>query len=223
MEPSHNDGVRRKESQGMQPRTKRQTEVWECIRRLTRAHGYPPTRSEIARELARVRGTVQEEITQQTVDVHVNALAAKGWLEVDKGKARALKLRTPDEVPLVRLEIESVNEETMPGRYADAFEPRADYFAEVADDTMEGLGVRSGDLLAVKKATSAQSGDVVIAELARTRTCRRIERTDDGMVRLAGMPAKQDETARPIILDEAALRVEGIVIGTIVFRGLHSA
>lgn len=196
----------------MEAPTKRQKEVLDCIRRLTAAQGYAPSRSEIARELG--------VGTQQAVDAHVKALIAKGWLQRTKGSARTLRLCTPTQVAVVALDEKAPSMPTISGRWADAFQPRADYFAEVADDSMSGLNVERGDLLAVQSTTEAQSGDVIIVRLAKTRACRRLEHLDGGMVRLTPAPRTPDSAVRPIMLDEAALVIEGIVIGTIACRSL---
>ena len=190
----------------MQPPTKRQREVLDFVNQFARTHGYPPTRSEIAKHLS---------VTQPTIDSHIKALAERGLLEVSKGRSRAIRVRTPDDVPLVALGEPQADQGTVSGRFAERFEPRPEFFAEAVDDTMSGAGIRCGDLMAVKAETNAQNGDIVIAQLTTGRCCRRLERLANSMVRLSTMPAS---AARPIKLDEAALRIDGIVIGTIAFR-----
>ena len=123
-----------------------------------------------------------------------------------------------DDIALVPLGESQGHRETISGFYARRFDPRPAFFAEAVDDTMTGAGIQCGDLMAVKATTNARDGDIVIAELTTGRCCRRLERLANNMIRLATMPAS---AARPITLDQTALRIEGIVIGTICFRALQ--
>ena len=193
----------------MQPPTTRQLQVLEFVNDFTRVHRYPPSRGEIAEHLS---------VTQQTVDSHIKGLVARNLLEVDKGRSRGIRVRTPDDVALIALGESQENRETISGFYARRFDPRPGFFAEAIDETMSGAGIRCGDLLAVKRTNEAQDGDIVIVELTTGRCCRRLERVGKNTIRLSSMPAS---AARPIKLDEAALRIEGIVIGMICFRTLQ--
>ena len=181
---------------------------------LTAQLGYPPSRKELARELGRATQP-HTTVTEQGIDNHVKALVAKGLLAVTKGRSRSIRVLTPDDVELIRLGQSKTVEESVPARYAQRSDPQPELFAEAIDDTMSGAGIRCGDLMAVKAVTKAENGDIVIAQLATGRCCRRLERLANSMVRLSTMPAS---AARPIKLDEAALRIDGIVIGTIAFR-----
>ena len=194
----------------MKPATPRQMEILDAIKRLTEAKGYPPTRIEIAREVG-IR-------SQQAVDRHIRSLTSLGLVDVRKHHARAIRVREPGEIERIALGQKETTHKRVPSAYADAFTPRPDYFAEVADRTSHGLGVEPGDLLAVKRTKEAQDGDVVVARLNANRVCRRLARVEDTLMRLEAIPPS---AAKSIMLDEAALCIEGIVLGTITFRTLQ--
>ena len=194
----------------MKPATPRQMEVLEAIKRLTAAKGYPPSRVEIGREVGGV--------TQRAVDHHVRKLTELGLLEVDKHQARSIRVREPDHIERIGLGEKRGPHSTVPSAYANEFTPRPDCFAEIRDTTTPGLGVEPGDLLALKRTNKARDGDIVIVELNATRVCRRLTRVEDTTMRLEAIPP---EAAKPIVLDEAVLRIEGIVIGTMRFRTLE--
>src|SRR5690606_10550953 len=63
----------------------KQLEVLDFIRRYTQAHGWPPTRGEIARGLG-LRN-------RQGIDQHLRALESKGSLELMPGISRGIRLR----------------------------------------------------------------------------------------------------------------------------------
>ena len=195
----------------MKPATPRQMEILDAIKRLTEAKGYPPTRIEIAREVG-MR-------SQQAVDRHIRRLTELGLLEVGKHQARAIRVRERGEIERIALGPKQATHRTAPNAYAQEFTPRPDYFAEIADRTSHGLGVEPGDLLAVKRTKEAQDGDVVVARLNANRVCRRLARVENTLMRLEAIPPS---AAKPIMLDEAALCIEGIVIGTIRFRTLQT-
>ena len=205
----------------LQP-TKRQQEVLDCIRAHVRNRGFPPSREEIAKALG-VRAT-------QSVDVHLNALVRKGWIAISPKVSRGIRLIEADTIPLVDptrrrsagepVPVESEVAEGVPGTLTGRFCPRPDYFVEIGDDTLSNLGIEPGDLVAVRAASTGETGDVVIARVGATLIYRRLERVDERTVELAGMEEGSRLAPNPIVFDRDALRIEGVVIGTLVARPL---
>ena len=68
--------------------TPRQAEVVATIRRLTAAHGYPPT----IRELGVALG-----IGNHSVTGHLRYIAKKGWIDWREGQARTLRVLVADD------------------------------------------------------------------------------------------------------------------------------
>jgi DNA polymerase V len=52
--------------------------------------------------------------------------------------------------------------------------PEATFFVRVEGDSMEGAGIRSGDLLVVDRSLEARDGDVVVAALDGEMTVKRV-------------------------------------------------
>lgn len=73
-----------RDKHGRVARTKRQREVVDVIRRLTKQMGYPPTIRELADELG-LRGP-------NAVKNHLNPLRRKGWVTWQDGKFRTLRV-----------------------------------------------------------------------------------------------------------------------------------
>jgi len=64
--------------------TKRQRQVVDAIRMMTRQHGYPPT----IREIEQAFGMR----SPNSVKAHLNPLRRKGWVTWNDGQARTLRL-----------------------------------------------------------------------------------------------------------------------------------
>ena len=208
----------------MIPLTKRQEDVLNCIRSHVANFGFPPTRVEIARAL----GIGAE----QSIEVHIKALIRKGKIEVSHKRSRGIKLLNPDHIPVIDAsreinQSETIpgaigNAEAIPGRFAERFTSKPDFFVELQDDTMGELGARTGDMVAVRASTSAQNGETVIARIGTKLAWRRLEETDEGSVQLIAMPAEGEHRPAPTVMTRETLRIEGVVIGVLIARRLPS-
>lgn len=94
----------------------------------------------------------------------------------------------------------------------DAFPSSAPRFAlRVKGDSMKDAGILDGDLVVVRKADRAETGDVVVALLGDEATVKRYERRPD---RVLLHPA--NAAYRPIgVLEKDDLRILGVVIGLV--------
>lgn len=59
--------------------------------------------------------------------------------------------------------------------------PEATFFVRVEGDSMEGAGIRSGDLLVVDRSVEARDGDVVIAALDGEMTVKRVRQREGAL------------------------------------------
>jgi len=169
----------------MQGLTKRQAQTLEFIRKSILERGYPPTLREIG-EFMGIRST-------NGVNDHLRALERKGYLRREDMKSRALKLidevpagppkanddgdiidvrvlgRVAAGLPLLAEEnvIDSVRIDRMLVRGGrDVFGLR------VTGDSMIEAGILSGDYVFVRKQSTAERGDIVVALIGDEATIK---------------------------------------------------
>lgn len=194
--------------------TARQAEILELIRAHISDTGYPPTRADIARELGFKSPNAAEE--------HLKALARKGAIEIIPGTSRGIRL--PDDetpgIPIIGrvaagqplLATEHIEDrvELPPG----FFRPHADYLLRVKGDSMTGVGILDGDLLAVHKTTDAANGQIVVARIDDEVTVKRLQRTRN---RSKLLLIAENDAYDPIEVDltEQSFAIEGLSVGVI--------
>ena len=196
--------------------TARQREILAFIERTLTEHGRPPTRAEICTEFA--------FRSPNAAETHLRALAAKGAISLDDGRARGIRLTatTPAGLPLVGqvaagqplLAIEHIEDYyPLP---SDLFTGRADYLLRVRGQSMHDAGILDGDLLAVQRCSEARNGEIVVARVGDEVTVKYFERHAT-QIRL--LPANPD--FQPLIFDavSAEFTLEGRAVG-LLRRGL---
>ena len=110
-----------------------------------------------------------------------------------------------------------LSEEHVEASYAidpDLFTARPDYLLRVRGLSMKDAGILDGDLLAVKKASEARNGQIVVARLGNDVTVKRFRRhANRTMIEL--LPENPD--FEPIVVDSRSedFALEGIGIGLI--------
>jgi repressor LexA len=192
--------------------TARQQQVLDLIRRHIDDTGYPPTRADIARELGFRSANAAEE--------HLKALARKGAIEIIAGASRGIRLPEERGLPIVgRVAAGSpvLAEEHIEDYCelpANFFRPAADYFLRVTGDSMVGIGICDGDLLAVHSTPVANDGDVVVARLDDEVTVKRLRRGRERH-RLQLLPENPDYAPIEVDLREQACVIEGLSVGVV--------
>ena len=212
--------------------TARQQEILDLIRLTVNRTGFPPTRAEIAQALGFRSPNAAED--------HLKALARKGAIELTAGASRGIRLVTsqPEPVqgmlphpalaqlllPLVGrvaagspiLASEHVEREVGvdPGLFSQA----PDYLLKVRGLSMRDAGILEGDLLAVKRASEARNGQIVVARLDDEVTVKRLSRNGAGHIQL--LPENPD--FEPIEIKPGQdFALEGIAVGLIRTQALH--
>jgi len=206
--------------------TERQQQILDLIRQNIVSTGFPPTRAEIARSLGFRSANAAED--------HLRALARKGAIELTAGASRGIRLLTPvtDTESAPASAISALAQMLLPivGRVAAGspilaaehvereigveptlFTQTPDYLLRVRGSSMRDAGILDGDLLAVKKASEARNGQIVVARLGDEVTVKRLQCTG-GTYQL--LPENPD--FEPIVVaphDDFSL--EGIAVGLI--------
>ncbi|MDX1931187.1 MAG: transcriptional repressor LexA [Capsulimonadales bacterium] len=198
------------------PLTDKQQEIVEIIRKALLRDGIAPT----VREIGRLTGLK----SSCSVQKHLNQLEANGYIKRSPYKYRSIELlmegspvsrRRTVSIPLVGrvaagtpiTAIENIEEhyplpEAMIPRDADCFMLR------VKGDSMINAGIFDGDLVVVRKQTTARNGEIVVARIGDEATVKTFYTAGDNGIRLQ----PENPHLRPIITREA--QIEGRVILT---------
>jgi len=169
----------------MQGLTARQEQTLDFIRKSIEERGYPPTLREIG-EYMGIRST-------NGVNDHLRALERKGYLRREDMKSRALKLVSDSEssVP-VKVPDDDLVEVRVLGRVAAGLPLLAEenvidtvrvdrmlvrggrevFGLRVTGDSMIEAGIMSGDYIFVKKQSTAERGDIVVALIGDEATVK---------------------------------------------------
>ncbi|WP_018228905.1 transcriptional repressor LexA [Methyloversatilis universalis] len=190
--------------------TPRQQEILQLIRDAVSERGSPPTRAEIAQAFG--------FRSPNAAETHLRALARKGAISLDEGRARGIRLTEAPGIPLVG-RVAAGNpilaDAHLQGRYQvdpSMFSPRADYLLRVRGLSMRDAGILDGDLLAVHATPEARNGQIIVARLHDEVTVKRFKRTGSQVELL---PENPDFS--PIVVDtrRESLVIEGVMVGLI--------
>ena len=187
--------------------TPRQQEILDFIRHSIETLGAPPTRSEICTAFGFASPNAAED--------HLKALARIGVINMAPGAARGIRLVEQLGLPLVgsvaagspilAVENQLGKVQIAPGLFA----PRADYLLKVRGNSMTGIGMLDGDLLAVHKTSEARSGQIVVARIDDEVTVKRLKRSRNRTELIAENPDYKT------IVVEGELVIEGLAVGLI--------
>lgn len=209
----------------MRELTARQQEILALIKHHIANTGFPPTRAEIAQQLGFRSPNAAEE--------HLKALARKGVIELTAGASRGIRLKLmPNDqrgdltsavqialsIPLVgRVAAGSpiLAQEHIEASFAldpNLFDQRPDYLLKVRGMSMRDAGILDGDLLAVRQATEARNGQIVVARVDGGVTVKRLRRRGHTIELLPENPDFQ-----PIVVDARTddFALEGIGVGLV--------
>jgi repressor LexA len=198
----------------------RQQQILRLISQFMARHGLPPTRADLARAL-RLRN-------RQGIDQHLRALEHKGYLRLEPGIARGIRLlptatETAAEASTLLLPLygrvaagvptlaQSNIEETIAIDRA-LFRPGADFLLRVHGQSMRDAGIAHRDILAVHRTPQAANGQIVVARLGDEATVKYYRRRGS-LLRLE--PANPEFAPLEIDLRHATCEIEGIVVGIV--------
>jgi repressor LexA len=192
--------------------SERQAAILEFISRHCRDTGYPPTVREI--------GLGVGLASPSTVHAHLAKLEAGGHIKRDPSKPRAMFVRREADEPAPAIGHPRVEALPLVGSVA-AGAPRlaeqdvedwvstpfaGDFLLRVTGDSMVGAGILDGDMVVVRRAQTAEDGEIVVARIEDEATVKRLRRAE-GRVELV----PENDAYAPIVADEVALC--GVVVG----------
>ena len=207
------------------PLTARQGEVLEFIRQFLAKAGYPPT----VREIGAHFGFVPRSIFD-----HLKALERKGYLRRTASKSRSLQILDPapivaTESPRSALGSPSYRELPILGRVAAGQPLLSDqnlegtsvvpqdwvngdeaFLLKVQGDSMIGAHICPGDQALVRRQSTAETGDIVVALLNDEATIKRILFRPDGIVLQPENPAMAPIQVKK---SEKSFQIVGKVVG----------
>src|SRR3989339_1239068 len=189
--------------------TSKQKEVLSAINELTTKNGYSPALREIKEYL--------KYNSISAVQRHTDALKKKGFLSSDKHQQRNLKVRkyfqNKPSIPLVGmvacgepiLAIENI-EAYIP--YDVPGDPKDYFFLRAIGDSMNLADIDDGDLVLIKKQSTAEDGDMVVALMGDEATIKIFRQSDDHVI----LEPRSDNSAhKPFYIFED-LQIQGKVI-----------
>ena len=194
--------------------TSRQEEILQYIKEYLQETGFPPTRSDIAKEMGFKSPNAAED--------HLRALARKGAIEMIPGASRGIKLPINEQLGLpiigqVAAGSPILAEESI-ANYCDVppdlFNPTADYLLSVKGTSMIDIGIHEDDLLAVHKTSRATDGEIVVARIDGEVTVKRFQ---TGETKHMVYLSPENSEFSPIEVDLRAddFEIEGISVGVI--------
>jgi len=202
------------------PLSPRQQQILRLISQFMRRQGLPPTRADLARAL-RLRN-------RQGIDQHLRAIERKGYLRLEPGIARGIRLlptaaEPAAEGPTLLLPLYGRVAAGVPTLAQDnieetiaidraLFRPGADFLLRVHGQSMRDAGIAHRDILAVHRTPLASNGQIVVARLGEEATVTYYRRRGS-LLRLE--PANPEFAPLEIDLRREACEIEGIVVGIV--------
>lgn len=190
--------------------------VYEFIVDYIKSEGYPPAVRDICDGVG-VKST-------STIHGHLKRLQESGRIEYTAGKRRAISVPELEDEKTVSLPVvgqvtagvpilaQQNIERTLPFP-ADFFTSDGDVFAlRVRGDSMEGAAILDDDFVIVRRQSTANPGEIIVALVGDEATVKTLANEDGRMILRPENPAYE-----PIPFDHAGCQVLGKVCG--VFRG----
>ena len=194
----------------------RQRQVLELIGQFLQRRGRPPTRADLAAALG-LRN-------RQGIDQHLRALAAKGFISLEPGVARGIRLLGTAVSSSTRrlalygrvaagrptLALDNIEDEIALDPLL--FRPRADFLLRVHGHSMRDADILDRDILAVHRTPQALNGQIVVARIGEEATVKYYHRTGH-QLRLE--PANAAFAPLLIDLRHQSCQIEGLVVGLV--------
>lgn len=188
--------------------TERQAEILAFIRGHVAREQVPPTVAEIAAAFG--------FRSPNAVTGHLRALGRKGHIRMRPGRARNIELVQGAGLPVIGrvaagAPVEAIeNTEKVIAVPEALFRLRPDYLLRVRGDSMVDAGIMDNDLIAVRRQSTAEPGQIVVARHDGDVTVKEL-RVDNGDVVL--VPANR--AYAPIRIPGEEVVLEGVYVGLV--------
>jgi len=219
----------------LKPLTKRQQQIFDFIVDCMSSNGAPPTRVEIAEHFGFKSPNAAED--------HLKALDKKGHIELKSGTSRGIFIRAearagtvfgiddPELMGTPGLGVADPGIAVIGDVAAGApifasqhiqqyvkvdqslFADSADFLLKVRGDSMINIGIFERDLLAIKKADTAQDNQIVVARIDDDVTVKRYQR--HGAASISLIAENDDYEPIEVDLQTQSFAIEGVVVGLI--------
>lgn len=186
--------------------------ILQCITRYITQNGHAPTLVEI--------GKLLDIKSKGTVHRYVESLIDKGHLQRSGRSWRGIRLTGEQNR---RLTILPLAGRIAAGRPIEAISDQQEinfsemllgtdrYVLEVKGDSMIDAGILDGDLVVVRKAETADNGDIVVALIDHGEaTLKRLRKHGD---RVELLPANQ--SMAPMIYPADRVHIQGVIVGQV--------
>ena len=193
--------------------TPKQKTVFAAVRELQTITGRMPTLDEIRRHL--------NYATVSSVQRHMDALKAKGYIQSDKNQSRTMRLSHQHiaNIPLVGNVACGVpllaeeNVEAFVAYDADSLHgnPENYFFLRAIGDSMNEAGIDDGDLVLVRKSEIAEAGKRIVALVGDDATIKKLVKSSGHWIL---RPESSNPKHRDLIMAEE-FSIEGIVYDTV--------
>lgn len=190
--------------------TPKQKNVLEFIQRFLAENGYSPSYQEIADAFEfRSRATVQD---------YVRRLRESGYLETDEGGGHKIQVQQSGiHLPLLGKvaagrPIEHYKHQEFVEVPSSFIRKNRQYFClQVSGDSMIGAGILDGDTVIIRRQTSAEDGQIVVAAVDNQNTLKRLQKRRGRVELDSANPRYQ-----PIVVKAGQdFRIEGVLSGVL--------
>ena len=200
----------------MKPLKPKELKVLEYLKEKISEQGYAPSVREICNDIG-IKST-------STAQIYIEKLAAKGYIERENGKSRAIIISNPGEEKVYHYKVPVLGQVAagLPILTSESFDEYLTYstdkkYAEkqlfalrVKGESMKNIGIMNGDLVIVEKCDYADNGKIVVAMIEDEATVKRFYK-ENGRFRLQ----PENEEMQPIIADDVSIL--GIVVADMRF------
>ena len=96
------------------------------------------------------------------------------------------------------------------------FESRPDYFLRVRGDSLDRAGLRTGDIVAVRRQPEANDGDLVVARIGQEITLKQFRHVSNQCIKLEPESTNPEHRSIPINPQTEDFQIVGVVVGAVV-------
>jgi len=192
--------------------TELEQRILDAIRLHLSQQGRSPTLVEI--------GEAVGVASKGTLHRYVQGLIDKGELVRNHAGWRGLQLVEEDDaeesgsLPLLGQIAAGLPIEAIPGHdklnLMDFFMGPGRFILKVVGDSMIDVGILDGDMVVIRHAQQAYSGEIVVALIdGEEATLKRLKYLDDGRIKLI----PENSTMQPFVYAAQRVRIQGVLVG----------